>query len=254
MAHFEIVEHEAQQLVKATVDNETIRAEAGALCYYHGDIEMSPEQPSVGGILKRVLLGHAVSRPTYSGVGVVYFGPPRFGEYVVIQLDDEEWILDEGAYVCSDVGVEVGGRRSQARLQTSVRGTGKVVVKAPGKVQTIRLRGERMAVGGDLVVARSATVDCSVRRAGRSRVGSMLWGEGLLNVYQGHGTVLLAPVPNLHQSVVESVQAASKPAQLQPGAARRRTPLGCVIAAVLVACALSVAAILAILAATSPPS
>jgi uncharacterized protein (AIM24 family) len=35
----------------------------------------------------------------------------------------------------------------------------------------------------------------------------MTSGEGLLNVFQGQGTVLLAPVPNRYMSLVGAVRA-----------------------------------------------
>ena len=258
MAYFEIIEHESQKFIKATINNETIRAEAGALHYYHGNIEMTSKAPSAGGMLKSMVSGETIFKPTYTGTGQVYFGPPMFGEYVVLQLNNEEWILDQGAYVCSDVGIEVGTHRNKAMSalmggeglwQTSVKGTGTVVMKAPGKVQQIQMQGERMAVDGSFAVARSSTLDFSVKRASRSLVGSMTSGEGLLNVYQGHGVVLLAPVPNVYQSLVDMMRTALVPPQ-QAQAAKKASPLGCLIAAVLVACGLGVSAIVAILGAT----
>jgi uncharacterized protein (AIM24 family) len=256
MAQFEIIEYESQKFIKATINNETIRAEAGALHYYHGSIDMVSKAPSAGGILKSMVSGETVFKPTYTGSGYVYFGPPMFGEYVMLQLNNEEWILDQGAYVCSDIGIEVSARRNKALtalmggeglFQTSVKGTGTVVMKAPGKVQRIQMQGERMAVDGSFAVARSATLDFSVQRASKSLMGSVTSGEGLLNVYQGYGVVLLAPVPNLYQSVVNAMRAVLVPPQ-QQAAGRRASPLGCLIVAALLACGLGVAAVLAILA------
>jgi len=211
MAYFEIIEFEGQKLIKATIQNEQIRAEAGALHYMMGQIEMTSAAPSMGGFLKSMVSGETAFKPTYTGTGEVYFGPPIFGEYMILQLNNEEWILDQGAYVCSDIGIEVDAFRNKAvtgliggegLFQTKVRGTGSVVIQAPGKLQNIQLQGHTLSVDGSFAVARSSSLDYSVRRASKSLVGSFTSGEGLLNTFSGTGTVLLAPVPNLYQNLI----------------------------------------------------
>ena len=251
MAHFEVVEHEGQKFVRAVINNETIRAEAGALHYYRGHIEMRSQAPSAGGLLKAFVSGETAFRPTYTGTGEVYLGPPMFGEYLVLPLHGEEWILDQGAYVCSDVSVEVGVRRNkmvagmvggEGLFQTSVKGAGTVVLKAPGKIQRLDMQGERLAVDGSFAVARTAALNYSVRRASKSIVGSITSGEGLLSMFEGQGTVLLAPVPNLYMSLVSNVTASMLPAQ---SPSRRPHPASLVAAnpLVLVAVVVLVAAL-----------
>ncbi len=216
MAQFEVIDHEGQKFIRAVINNETIRAEAGALHYYRGNIEMKSQAPSAGGLLKAFVSGESAFKPTYTGSGEIYFGPPMFGEYIVLPLNGEEWILDQGAYVCSDLNIEVSAKRNKAitglvggegLFQTSVKGVGTVVAQAPGQIQRIDLQGERLAVDGSFAVARTATLNYSVQRATKSLVGSMTSGEGLLNVFEGQGTVLLAPVPNRYMSLVGAVRA-----------------------------------------------
>lgn len=211
MSQFEIIEFEGQKMVKATINNETIRAESGALHYMFGQVEMTSSAPSAGGFLKSMVSGENVFKPTYTGTGEVYFGPPIFGEYFILQLNNEEWILDQGAYVCSDAGITVDVFRNKALsglvggeglFQTKVSGTGTVVLIAPGKVQTYHLQGHTLSVDGSFAIARTSTLDYAVRRASKSLVGSFTSGEGLLNVFSGTGTVLLAPVPNLYQNLI----------------------------------------------------
>jgi uncharacterized protein (AIM24 family) len=211
-------------MIKAVIQNETIRAEAGALHYMRGQIEMESKAPSAGGILKGMVSGETVFKPTYTGTGEIYFGPPIFGEYIILELNNQEWILDRGAYVCSDIGVEVDVYRNKAAsallggeglFQTLVRGTGKVVIQSPGKAEWIQLNGEKLSVDGSFAIARSSTLSFAVQRASKSLIGSMTSGEGLLNTFQGQGYVLLAPVPNLYQNLIN--QARYIPAQ-QPTA------------------------------------
>lgn len=228
MAYFEIIEFEGQKMVKATIQNETVRAEAGALHYMFGNIEMTSQAPSASGFLKSFLSGESAFKPTYAGSGEIYFGPPRFGEYFVLQLNGEEWILDQGAYVCSDMGIEVDVFRNQALtglvggeglFQTKVRGTGTVVLQAPGKVQTVHLQGQTLAVDGSFAIARTASLQYAVRRASKGLVGSFTSGEGLLNTFSGTGTVLFAPVPNLYQNLIDQARPLAPAAGAAAGAA-----------------------------------
>ena len=108
MPTYEIIDEQELRMVKVTLNGDTVRAESGALHYMIGNIEMVTKKPSVGGFLKSMVTGESVFRPTYTGTGEVFFGPPTFGEYHILELNDESMILDAGAYICSDEGIEVG--------------------------------------------------------------------------------------------------------------------------------------------------
>lgn len=216
MATFEIQVEEQQKLVKATLNNETIRAESGALHYWHGNIQMESKAPDAAGFLKSAVTGENVFRPTYTGTGEVYLGPPYFGEFAILEVEAGHpgWILDRGAYICSDEGVEVTVHRNSAMnavlggeglFQTLVRGQGQVCMKAPGTIRAIDLQGETIAVDGRFAIAREASLHYEVKRASRSLVGSVTSGEGLLQYISGTGRVLLAPVPDLQQSLIDKI-------------------------------------------------
>ena len=211
MAEFEIVAREQLKMIKCLLKDESVRAESGALHYMRGQIEMTSAAPSVGGFLKSLVTSENIFRPTYKGTGEIYFGPPIFGEYMILDLQNEEWILEQGAYVCSDIAIEVGVWRNKALsallggegwFQTSVKGTGKVVMQAPGYVERIDLRGEKLSVDGKFAVARTAGLKFEVQKAAKSILGSMTSGEGLLSTFEGTGAVLIAPVPNVFQNLV----------------------------------------------------
>jgi uncharacterized protein (AIM24 family) len=217
VAQFEIVAHEKLKMVKCVVQNETVRAESGALHYMRGKIEMTSAAPTVKGLLKSLATSENIFRPTYQGTGEIYFGPPTFGEYEILDLQGEEWILDRGAYVCSDAAIDVGVWRNKALTavfggegwyQTTVKGTGKVVMQAPGRVQRLELRDDRLSVDGRFAIARTAGLKFDVQKATKSIFGSMSSGEGLLNIFEGTGTVLIAPIPNAMQNLVTSIAAA----------------------------------------------
>jgi hypothetical protein len=67
----------------------------------------------------------------------------------------------------------------------------------------------------------------------------MTSGEGWLNVFEGQGTVLLAPVPNLYMSLISAIGASIVPTQGQTKQANplslvAANPMGCVIGIVVV--------------------
>jgi len=141
---YEIIEKQGQKMVKATLVDQTVRAESGALHYMKGDIELQSKMPGAGSLLKSLVTKENIFRPTYTGTGEVYFGPPIFGEYNSLNLDGDSWILDQGSYVCSDMTVEIGVVRNklltglkggEGMFQTSVSGSGTVIFQSPGPVE-----------------------------------------------------------------------------------------------------------------------
>ncbi|MFT7639846.1 MAG: hypothetical protein ACI9G1_001584 [Pirellulaceae bacterium] len=215
MATFEVIERQGLRMVKATINNETIRAEAGALHYMQGDVTLESKAPSAGGFLKSLVTQESIFRPTYTGTGVIHFGPPAFGEYTTMPLEGGAWVLDKGAYVCSDIGIEIGVYRNKAIagllsgegfFQTKVEGTGNLVIYSQGPLEAIDLSNDRLVVDGSFAVARQASLNFAVQKATKGLFSSMTSGEGFVNVIEGTGRVLLSPVPNIYVNLVNEMR------------------------------------------------
>ena len=58
----------------------------------------------------------------------------------------------------------------------------------------VDLNEDELRIDGPLAVAWSPSLQFTVERSGRSLIGSMASGEGLVNVYRGTGRVLMSPV------------------------------------------------------------
>jgi uncharacterized protein (AIM24 family) len=198
---------EGTQYVEAHLNNETIRAEAGALCYLTGDISIySKLIPSMGGILRALLADERIYRPTYSGTGVVTM-ESTLGGFHVLELQNDSWILEPGTYWASDIGVDVSFHRERLMtsiyageglvyLQTKVSGSGKVVVTTRGPTEMIQLEsGMKVVVEGNSVICRTANVSYTMRRPTRNLLGRITSGERSVRVYEGTGRVLLNPAP-----------------------------------------------------------
>jgi len=205
MAKFEVVEQEGVRLVKVTLNNETVRTESGALYYMRGPITMESKTPGLGGFFKALASGESVFRPTYTGTGELWL-EPSFGEFQVFDCAGQTWIAESGAYWASEMSVAVDVHREKTLtalksgegfmdFQTKLSGTGTIVLRAQGPVEVMELNHDRLVVDGNYVIARSSSVQYSAQRATKSLFGSLTSGEGYVRIYEGTGTVLVAPIP-----------------------------------------------------------
>ena len=216
MAAFDVIEDQGTRYVRITLDGQTVRAEAGALCYMRGAIDMDAPLPSPGRALCNILSDEPVIRPRYTGTGEVYL-TPSFGGYHTVELDGEAWILENGAYWASDGSIELGLHR-EAMLtsfwageglidfQTRVSGQGRVVLNTTGTIDEIVLEGERLAVEGKQIIARTEGLHYSIRRPTRSLIGYWLSGEERVRVTAASVESLLTTAPFWNQRVLAAME------------------------------------------------
>src|SRR5262245_7417249 len=98
MAKFEMQHIEGMNYVDVHLENETIRAESGAMCYMIGDITVhSKLVPSVSGVIRSLMADEAVYRPTYTGTGLISL-ESSFGGFHMLDLQGESWLLEKVVY------------------------------------------------------------------------------------------------------------------------------------------------------------
>lgn len=216
MAGFDILDHEGQRFVRISLENESVRAEAGALSHMRGDIEMSARLPSLMGFIKSAISDEAVVRPTYTGTGEIYLEPSS-GGYHVFDVDGESWILENGAYWASEAGVDLGLYRERVitslwvgegfiDYQTKISGRGRVVLNAAGPVEELVIEGQRISVEGRRVIARTEGLSYRVRRPATTVLGSLISGERAVRVFEGVGRVLMVPYSYWNQRLLEEMR------------------------------------------------
>jgi len=212
MAKFEIKTRDLMHYVEITLQNESVRAESGAARYWRGDIEMTNPMPSIKGMLKSAITGNKVFRPVYTGSGTLMLAP-RFHEFIEIDLRGNKVVLEKGAYWASDMGVEVdafvnnlsaGLLSGEGFIQTAVSGTGRVIACAPGPVEIVDLKDERLVLDGAFAVARSSSLQYSVQKSCRTLFGTLASGEGLVHVLEGTGRFYMSSIPN-HSVALQQV-------------------------------------------------
>lgn len=201
MVTFDVQTKELLRIVKIELNNDAVRTEAGAMYYMVGSITMEAKAPSMGGFLKSMVSAESVVRPIYRGTGQLFL-EPSYGDFTILELNGEEWILDRGAYYASEMSVEVGVVTNKALsgmfsgegfFQTKVSGKGKVIITSQGPLETIELNNSKLVVDGKFAVARTGNLEFKVEKATKGLFGTAISGEGLVNTFTGTGKVLIAP-------------------------------------------------------------
>ena len=207
---FEVVEKETLKFLKAELSNSAVRYESGGMYYMQGNLDMEANLPSAGGFLKSMVTRESIVKPVIKGSGTVWF-EPSFGNFTIMELKGEEWILDKGAYYASEMGVEIGSFTNKSIsglfsgegfFQTKVNGHGKIVMLSNGPLETIELNNGKLVVDGSFAVARQSSVQLTVAKANKGIFGTMISGEGIVNTFTGTGKVLIAPAANRYITLV----------------------------------------------------
>ena len=196
--------------VKITLNNSSVKTEAGALYYYKGNIQTKSNIGGVGGLLKKAVSGtmtnESTLKPTYTGTGEIIL-EPSYRHYLLLTLNNSSIIVDKGLFFCCSAGIEtkpfiqknisstvLGG---EGIFQLELSGTGVIVlecsVPASEIVKCHLSDGEELKVDGNFAIARTKGVSFSVTTSEKSLLGSALNGEGFLNTFKGEGTVWIAP-------------------------------------------------------------
>jgi uncharacterized protein (AIM24 family) len=208
--NFEVVEKETLKFLKVEFENNAVRYESGGMYYMQGNLELEANLPSAGGFLKSLVTRENVVKPVIRGSGTVWF-EPSFGNFTIMELRGEEWILDKGAYLASEMGIEIGSFTNKSIsglfsgegfFQTKVSGSGKVVIISNGPLETVELNNGKLVVDGSFAVARQASVQLTVSKANKGIFGSMISGEGYVNTFTGTGKVLIAPAANKYITMI----------------------------------------------------
>lgn len=184
--------------------NEQVKAEAGAM------VAMSPsvniETSTQGGLLKgfkrSVLGGESFFMNTFSADrsgGQVSLAPTLAGDIVVWPMQGQTVYLQSGAYLASDLNVDVDSHWGGAKTFFSKEGLfilkcsghGELLVSSYGAIEAKQLAaGERYTVDTGHMVGWSEQVEYSVRKVGNWK-STFLSGEGLVVDLTGPGIIYM---------------------------------------------------------------
>ncbi len=203
--------------IRIALENSSVILEPGALSYMKGNIKISSKTGGVLGFGKKLisskLTSETVFKPTYSGTGEIFL-EPSFGNFALIELEDDEIIVDDGLFFACESSVEVGvtiQRNLSAALlgdetlcQTKISGSGIVALEIPvpeSEIFKCILIDDTLKVDGNFAILRTGNIEFTVEKSSKSIVGSVTSGEGLVNVYRGSGEVWLVPTKSVYSDL-----------------------------------------------------
>lgn len=198
--------------VVATLNNQGVILQAGAMQIISGNVEMRTNVQGAGDLMKKFIgsrvTGETAIKPRYFGVGNVIFEPTY--KYILLQ-DLGAWngamTIEDGLFLACDesVNLTVTARSNlssaalggEGLFNSTLVGKGVAVLESPvpaDELLVFDLDNDVLKIDGNMAIAWSHTLNFTVERSSRSLIGSAASGEGLVNVYRGSGRVLVAPV------------------------------------------------------------
>lgn len=185
-------------------EGETCTAEAGAMIAMSGNagITTTTHKKGKAGVmkaLKRVLAGESFFLNHFdasAGSAEVWLGSSLAGDMQDFDLDEQNLIVQSGAFVCCDEGIDIDmgwqGFKTlfsgEALFWLNLSGKGKLVLSSFGAIYPVAVDGEYIVDSGHIVAFDESLV-FSITKAGSSWLHSWLGGEGLVCKFSGRGTV-----------------------------------------------------------------
>lgn len=185
--------------------------QAGAMQWFGGDIQQTTGIKSasdmIGKMFKGKVTGESAVKPEYVGEGILVLEPTY--KHLLIE-DISRWpggiVVQDGMFLAADTTVKLdvimrsnissaiaGG---EGLFNLCMRGKGYAVLESdvPRKeLVELYLENDEVKIDGPLAVAWDASLQFTTERSGKTLIGSMASGEGLVNVYRGTGRILMSP-------------------------------------------------------------
>jgi len=195
----EILYQPAYAMARLTLERGTeVRAEAGAMVSMGDTIEIQTK--AQGGFLKSlsrsVLGGESFFMNTFRATAdgsELNLAPNLPGDIIVLPLQNEEWLVQSGSYLGSDINISVdtkwGGARTffggEGLFMLKCAGSGQLIVASYGAIHKVSIpAGRSYMVDTGHVVAFPARTPYQIQKVG-SWKSSIFGGEGIALTFQG---------------------------------------------------------------------
>ncbi len=197
--------------VLCSLNGNSVKLQAGAMQWTAGKISMTSGVKGVkdffGKALKGAVTNESTAKPVFSGNGYLMLEPTY--KYIILE-NVADWgsgiVLDDGLFLACDSTVqeEVVSRSNfssavlggEGLFNLSLSGQGIAVLESAvprEELIEIELNNDEVRIDGNMAIAWSKSLQFTVERSSKSLVGSLVSGEGLVNIYRGTGKILMAP-------------------------------------------------------------
>lgn len=202
------------KMVRITLRNSHARVEPGALYYMKGHLEMKASTGGglLAGISRKITTGETFLVNEIHGTGEIYL-EPTFGHFLLhsVQPQDVALIVDKSLFYAGTAGLDISATMQkqvsaalfggEGLFQTRIKGTGIAVLYSPvpvHEVQQVRLDKEKLWVDGNFALMRTEGIDFRAEKSSKSWISTSVSGEGLLQTFEGTGSVWIAPTHGIY--------------------------------------------------------
>lgn len=188
----------------------SVTVQSGAMQWMLGNLESTTGVKGVGDLFKKGIAskvtGESVIKPEYKGKGKLML-EPTYKHILLVNVG--EWgamVLQDGLFLACDSSVQmkVTTRNSissaiaggEGLFNLTLQGNGIAALESPvarDELIEFDLNNDVLKIDGSMAIAWSNSLNFTVERSSKSLIGSMVNGEGLVNVYRGTGKVLMTP-------------------------------------------------------------
>lgn len=200
-----------QRQVLIQLNDNAIKLKPGEMQFMSGMIEQTSGVTGagdfIGKLVKSKMTGDNAVKPIYKGTGLIVTEPSY--QYMLIEnLDDwgGQMVCDDGMFIACenkiDDGVVMRNNLSslaggEGLFNLCLKGSGYAVVKSPcprTELYEIFLQNDCIKIDGNNAICWSNSLQFTCEQSGKTLLGSMASGEGLVNVYRGTGRILMTPL------------------------------------------------------------
>lgn len=208
-AYFSATMNVRRRQVLVELNNTSCTVQAGAMQWMLGNVSMTSGVKAgnfLGKAIGAAVTGETMSKPIYTGQGLVMLEPTY--KYILM-IDVAQWgsiVLEDGLFLACDSTLQqkvvsrsnlssavLGG---EGLFNLSLMGQGIAVLESPVPQQELvqfNLQDDVVKIDGNMAIAWSGSLEFTVEKSSKSLIGSAVSKEGLVNVYRGTGTILMAP-------------------------------------------------------------
>ena len=184
---------------------------AGIMQWMAGDVKMGSGVKGIGDFLGKTISAklskESTIKPEYSGTGMVMLEPTY--RYILLE-NVEKWnglVLDDGLFLACDSRIKqkIVSRTNlssavlgnEGLFNLCLEGQGIAILESPVPREELiefELENDILKIDGNMAIAWANSLKFTVEKSGKSLLGSAVSGEGLVNVFQGTGKLLMAPI------------------------------------------------------------
>jgi uncharacterized protein (TIGR00266 family) len=199
-----------QAVVVPLAPGQEVQAEAGAMLYMAGDVEMDTSmRGGIWGGLRRMVAGESLfmTRFRARGPGQVAFAAPHPGNVKRLDLDGRSgWLCQRDSFLCATAGVQIdiaftkrfgaGLFGGEGFILEKLSGSGTCMIHAGGNLVEFDLvAGQAIKVDTGCIVAFNESVRYDIQFVGGFK-NALFGGEGLfLAELTGPGKCILQTLP-----------------------------------------------------------